>query len=183
MVLIMTSTPSRATDRRRIPGTGLIAVLVAGFGVFGLAALVFAALGGGLAGWLIGGSFLATALLLGGSMLAMARIQRQVLGQFGSAVREMLPVADETLRETGAAGTAVVTGLDDTGTTLNDNPVVRFTVRVTPADGGPDFSAEFTRLVSRISVPRKGDHCPVRFDPADRSRILPIGDFAGPIPS
>ena len=79
MVLIMTSTPSRATDRRRNPGTILMAVLVAGFGVFGLAALVFAALGGGLAGWLIGGSFLATALLLG-AMIALFAVGKSQLG-------------------------------------------------------------------------------------------------------
>jgi hypothetical protein len=174
----MNSTPSRATGRRRDPVPGLMTALAAGFGGFGLATLVF---GGGLAARLIGGSFLATALLLGGSMLATSRMQSRVPGRIGSAVSDIPPPVDGTLRETGASATAVVTGMIDTRTSLNDNPVVRFTVRVTPADGGPEFSAEFTRLVSRISVPRKGDHCPVRFDPADHSRIVPIGDFTGPI--
>lgn len=60
-----------------------------------------------------------------------------------------------------------VTSVDDTGVTLNENPMVKITVRAEPP-GEPAFTIEKTATVSRVKIPRAGDRCTVLYDPANR---------------
>jgi hypothetical protein len=72
----------------------------------------------------------------------------------------------------GAPATGTIVRLVDTGTTINDDPVVEFVVRVVPAEGAA-YEARARGLVSRLDVPQfqPGRVVPVRYDPRNRSRI------------
>jgi hypothetical protein len=75
----------------------------------------------------------------------------------------------EDLFQTGAKGAGTVIQVQDTGTTINDNPRVKMTFRVEPLDGGPAFDAEKKTTVSRVEIPRQGDRYPVWYDLEDPS--------------
>lgn len=60
-----------------------------------------------------------------------------------------------------------VTSVEDTGVTINNNPMVKLTVRAEPP-GEPAFTIEKTAAVSRVKIPRAGDKCTVLYDPANR---------------
>jgi hypothetical protein len=53
----------------------------------------------------------------------------------------------------GLPATAQILAITDTGTTINQNPVVHFLLQVQPSDR-PAFQAETEMLVSRLQVPR-----------------------------
>ena len=57
--------------------------------------------------------------------------------------------------------------VQDTGTTVNDNPRVKMKFRVEPLDGGDAFDATKTKTVSRVAIPRRGDRYPVWYDRQD----------------
>ena len=71
---------------------------------------------------------------------------------------------------TPAKGTVV--RLIDTGTTINDDPVVEFVLAVDPPNG-EQYEARAKALISRLDVPQfqPGRVFPVKFDPKDRSRV------------
>jgi hypothetical protein len=144
----------------------------------GVGSLIAAVDGAGLGAWLGGVIFTVIGPLVGGLILGMTRTTRRAMLQFGAELQKSLPGNEEALRESGASGQATVLDLMDSGTTINDDPMVRFTVRISPADGSPDFTTHFTRLVSRLSIPRPGDQCPVRYDPENTERVLPIEPFS-----
>lgn len=75
-------------------------------------------------------------------------------------------MANRRVTATGLDAEAVILSLTDTGTTINENPVVRFLVEVHPHEGDV-FEAEFERLVSRLDVPRMqpGAVIRVKYDP------------------
>lgn len=79
----------------------------------------------------------------------------------------------EDLFANGSKGAGTVVGVQDTGTTVNDNPRVKMVFRVEPLDGGEVFDAEKTTTVSRVEIPRQGDRYPVWYDPQD-----PTGTWA-----
>lgn len=66
----------------------------------------------------------------------------------------------------GRAAPARILSVTQTGTYINQNPVVRFTLEVQPADGMP-FEAEAERLVYQTQIPQfqPGSAVPVRYDP------------------
>jgi hypothetical protein len=70
----------------------------------------------------------------------------------------------EGLLQTGKAGRATILSATDTGVTLNNNPRVRFRVRI-EVPGDPPIEATCALVVSRVAVPRVGEVLPVRFDP------------------
>jgi hypothetical protein len=78
----------------------------------------------------------------------------------------------------------VITSVEDTGVTVNDNPHVKFTVRAEPPGEAP-FTIQKSATVSRVKIPREGDKCTVFYDPADRENKNGISfDFTpGAIPS
>jgi hypothetical protein len=72
----------------------------------------------------------------------------------------------------GTPATGTIVRLVDTRTTINDDPLVEFVLRVVPAEGEA-YEARARALISRLDVPQfqPGRVVPVRYDPKDRSRI------------
>jgi hypothetical protein len=67
------------------------------------------------------------------------------------------------LAKTGAEAEAEVISIQDTGATVNMNPVVALGLKVTPADG-KEFQTAGQLTVSRIAVPRVGDKIKIRYN-------------------
>jgi hypothetical protein len=70
----------------------------------------------------------------------------------------------------GTQARAFVTGVEDTGMTINDNPRVKLTLQVQP-EGQMPFEATKKTTVSRVAVPRIGDQFMVRYDAADPDSV------------
>ncbi|MCB0722498.1 MAG: hypothetical protein KDC73_04090 [Ignavibacteriae bacterium] len=77
--------------------------------------------------------------------------------------------ADEFMKY-GTRANAKITGIADTGITINDDPVVRLTMEI-----NPDSSGTFTKTadvtVSRVTIPRVGDIIRVIYDPKDPTKF------------
>jgi len=73
----------------------------------------------------------------------------------------------------GVPASATVLKLSDTGTTINNDPVVRLLLEVQPP-GGPSFQAEAERLISRLQIPQiqPGAVLQVKYDPASLAVAL-----------
>lgn len=72
----------------------------------------------------------------------------------------------------GTPAQATIVQLVDTGTRINDDPVVEFVLEVRP-DGRAAYSARTRGLVSPLDIPavQPGRVVPVKFDPHDPSRV------------
>jgi hypothetical protein len=80
----------------------------------------------------------------------------------------------------GVPATGKVLRLIDTGTTINDDPVVEFVLEVTPAEGTP-YEARTKGLVSRLDIPavQPGRVFPLKYDPKNPARVaLDVWDCA-----
>jgi hypothetical protein len=66
----------------------------------------------------------------------------------------------------GISAEAKILKLAETGTTVNDRPLVRFSLEVYPA-GRPPFRADAEKLISILDIPRlqPGKVVPVKYDP------------------
>jgi len=60
--------------------------------------------------------------------------------------------------------------VQDTGSTVNMNPVVVIQMKVTPAAGAP-FDLTTQTMVSRIAVPRAGDKIKIKYNPANPQQV------------
>jgi hypothetical protein len=67
----------------------------------------------------------------------------------------------------GARCFAKVLRLADTGETINEDPVVQLTLRVTPPSGTKPFDTTIEATVPRLAVPRKGETLAVVCDPTN----------------
>jgi len=81
------------------------------------------------------------------------------------------------LRKTGRRVSAEITEVHDTGSTVNNAPWVRLTVRFKDAHGTPRFVRRRV-LVTRFAGPSVGDHLPLWYDPNDpgNEKKIVIGD-------
>ncbi len=72
----------------------------------------------------------------------------------------------------GKPATATVIRLIDTGTSINNDPVVEFVLDVKPAEGEA-YEARTKALVSRLDIPQvqPGRVFPARYDPNNRTRV------------
>ena len=79
----------------------------------------------------------------------------------------------QRLMATGRQGTATVTGIRDTGLTVNENPQVELDLQVS-VDGGAPYAVTHRQVVSRVAIPafQPGATVPVRVDPADPHTLL-----------
>jgi len=75
------------------------------------------------------------------------------------------------LAQNGADASAQVVMVQDTGATVNMNPVVLIQMKVTPASGAP-FDITAQTMVSRIAVPRAGDTIKIKYNPANPQQVL-----------
>ncbi len=78
------------------------------------------------------------------------------------------------LRVTGMPGTAVVTGISDTGLTINNDPQVRLELSVTPQGGSP-YPAHVRMVVSRLAPGGLvGQTLNVRIDRKNPQRLVVV---------
>ncbi len=77
------------------------------------------------------------------------------------------------LGQTGMGASAEVLGIEDTGTLINFNPVVKLKLKVTPQFGVP-FETTAETAVSKIAIPRVGDKINIKYNPANTSQVLVI---------
>jgi hypothetical protein len=76
------------------------------------------------------------------------------------------------LQERGICAEATILEIRDTGMRINDDPVVKLLVEVRPSDGEP-YVAKTKSPIPLIHIPQfqPGAEVPVRYDPADPSRV------------
>ena len=74
------------------------------------------------------------------------------------------------LGQNGLDATADVLMVQDTGATVNMNPVVLIQMKVTPAAGAP-FDVITQTMVSRIAVPRVGDKIKIKYNPTNPQQV------------
>lgn len=76
------------------------------------------------------------------------------------------------VRRVGQSAEALVLDIEDTGMTLNGNPVVSFRLEVRPG-AGPPYEARARGVVGRLDVPRiqPGAVLPVAIDPSDPRKV------------
>ena len=74
------------------------------------------------------------------------------------------------LAQNGLDAPAEVVMVQDTGATVNMNPVVVIQMKVTPAAGAP-FDLTTQTMVSRIAVPRAGDKIKIKYNPANPQQV------------
>ena len=69
----------------------------------------------------------------------------------------------------GLPAQAIILKVSDTGTTINNDPVIRLLLEVQPPDQ-QSFQAEAERLISRLQIPQvqPGTVVQVKYDPANR---------------
>lgn len=73
----------------------------------------------------------------------------------------------------GSKGVAEVISVQDTGTTINNNPLVRMVLKVQPSIGSP-FETGMELTVSRLNIPRKGDMLQVVYDRQNNKDLIII---------
>jgi hypothetical protein len=75
----------------------------------------------------------------------------------------------------GERAEALVMEIWDTGSTINEHPVVGFRLQVEPLSGAP-FEAKTERVIPRLMVPniQAGTRVPVRYDPRTKAVALDI---------
>jgi hypothetical protein len=76
------------------------------------------------------------------------------------------------LAQAGMDATAEVVAIEDTGALINMNPVVKLTLKVTPAMGMPAFDTTGETAVSKIAIPRKGDSIKIKYNPANPAQFV-----------
>ena len=77
------------------------------------------------------------------------------------------------LAMSGIEGSAQVVAIEDTGTLINMNPVVKLTLKVTPAiPGMMPFDTVGTCAVSKIAIPRKGDTIKIKYNMANPAEFV-----------
>ena len=76
------------------------------------------------------------------------------------------------LAASGMEATAEVVAIEDTGALINMNPVVKLTLKVTPAMGMPAFETAGESVVSKIAIPRKGDTIKIKYNLADPKQFV-----------
>ncbi len=71
------------------------------------------------------------------------------------------------LMESGLKGVGTVMNVQDTGTTINENPRVVITFSIAPLDGSAAFEGRKKATVSRTAIPQAGQRYPIWFDAED----------------
>lgn len=69
----------------------------------------------------------------------------------------------QELSKTGVEADAEVISIQDTGATVNMNPVVALGLKVTPGEG-EEFQTAGQLMVPRIAVPRVGDKIKIKYN-------------------
>jgi hypothetical protein len=98
-----------------------------------------------------------------------------IIGVFGFAFGKVFgsQARQHALQKTGVAAEATITGLKETGLTVNEiYPIVKILLEVRPPGGQP-YQAEVQTMVSRLDIPQiqPGTVVKVMYDPSDPSEV------------
>jgi hypothetical protein len=77
----------------------------------------------------------------------------------------------EQLAVTGVDATAEVISIQDTGATVNMNPVVMLVLKVKPAKGD-EFQTAGQMMVSRLAIPRAGDKIKIKYNSENNTQFV-----------
>jgi predicted dienelactone hydrolase len=77
------------------------------------------------------------------------------------------------LAQGGMPATAVVESIEDTGSMINNDPVLKLKLKVTPQMGAA-FETTGTSMVSKIAIPRKGETVNIKYNPADPTQFVVV---------
>ena len=77
------------------------------------------------------------------------------------------------IAQSGMDATAEVLSIQDTGSMINNNPLVVLQLKVQPAMGA-EFSTTAQAMVSKIAIPRVGDKIKIKYNPADPTQIAVV---------
>jgi hypothetical protein len=77
------------------------------------------------------------------------------------------------LAQNGMAGTAEVLSIEDTGTLVNFNPVVKLKLKVTPPYGA-EYETTGQSVVSKIAIPRVGDKINIKYNPNQLDQFVVV---------
>ncbi|MCJ7518407.1 MAG: hypothetical protein MUO42_01875 [Anaerolineaceae bacterium] len=77
----------------------------------------------------------------------------------------------QQLAQTGADATAEVVSIQDTGATVNMNPVVVLVLKVKPA-AGDEFQTAGQMTISRLAIPRAGDKIKIKYNPENNTQFV-----------
>ena len=82
-------------------------------------------------------------------------------------------VASQSMLRSGRKGEATIIDIQDTGTTINQQPLVHFTLQVEPIDGSA-FEAETEQIIPRLLVHhfQPGLRVPVRYDKKRKAAMI-----------
>ncbi len=79
------------------------------------------------------------------------------------------------LAMSGLPATAEVVSIKDTGASINDNPVVEMSLKVTPSVGGmAPFETTGQTMVSKIAIPRKGEKINIKYNVQNPSEFVVV---------
>ena len=110
----------------------------------------------------------------------IARYSLIGVGLFGAAATILLigaPIAstltNQSIATKGIPAEGKILKISDTGTTINNNPVVRLLLEVYPS-GQPPFQAETERLIPRLQIPQiqPGAVVKLKYDPNTKGVAL-----------
>ncbi|WP_214415497.1 hypothetical protein [Sphaerisporangium fuscum] len=146
-------------------GAGL-ALLIAG--IYGMSSL--ATMGWGVPVFIVG-----MFVLVSGSIILVTRLlsgggsSNGVLGQ----MKNFLGTNNQDLIGTGVPATALITGMRDTGTSVNDQVVVAFDMQVQP-EGGQPYPVSHRQILPRLLMGGvlPGRTVRVWSDPSDPTRLI-----------
>lgn len=161
--------PSEATPYAIAVAAGLPAAILAG--VVGRTAATFlifpaVAVGALWAAWEMPAGSRTGTLLFGALFGAVSALP---LALIGAGLRRRR-LARRLVAEGGTA-IGTVTGITDTGVTVNRNPRVVLTLQIVPEDGTAPFVGQKAVVVSRVDLPRRGQCYPVWYDRSDPTRF------------
>ena len=99
---------------------------------------------------------------------------KETVAQFNESLDQAKKYTGQSsLYQTGLPAKAEVQSIEDTGTLINFNPIVRMKLKVTP-DFGPGFETVAETPVSKIAIPRVGDMISIKYDAANNSNIVVV---------
>jgi hypothetical protein len=144
---------------RRQRGAVLNFFMVAGV-LFVIGGIVTFAMGG-MAGSIAGGTFLMIGVI-------WVLVALGVGGWYGSVARRQ--AEEQQLFQTGQRATAVIEGIEGTGTEINNQPQVYLTLRVQPRNGA-EFIHQRRLVLPFGSVVQPGHLVEVAYDPANPEKV------------
>lgn len=121
--------------------------------------------------WLFGGLFFASGFIpfFLGLFMKRSTAAKQVMAQ--------------ELMQTGVKGIGTITGVTDTGITINNNPRVTIHMRIEPLDGSAPVDRQKSVTVSRVAIPQTGLRYPAWFDRVDPDKWMYATDMDATAPA